>query len=1300
VRTSTQAYATERVKQATAPVYFIRFFHVPQYGALSDYAFSVDFATAAVASPSVSKLLYLGRLQGNQAQIAPWSGHADYGQFVISLIDASGAILKYLATPALTVKTTMTSGSPGVGGFVELNEAIDGLPAAPCTIAITTAGVIERIRYDQVDLAGKRVRVLARGVDGTTAASHGIGDAATNGEQIRRGQRVQIYCGYDVLAELDYMKLVKMEVTDRKLSGDGVTFEITASDIHRTTRRSVFLSATTASPVILTGNQLTLALQILTSTGAGTNGAYDVLAAQNGLAIPTGFIDIKAIEALRDSEFPAEVFSFAIKAAVDAGSFLESEILKPSNCYPIVLQDGRLSFRRFPCSSYRDSVMATGPFAYWRLGEPTGTTAYDCGGNQVYNGTYAGGPTLAAPALIVGDTNAAVTFDGVNDAMTTPAVGTLGALSFECWFKKASAPATESAIVERATAVNDFTRQQAMRIDTAGKVKLILKNGTPAQDVSLVSSISVCDGLPHYLVCTHDGVSVQKIYIDGVERASGSTTHGANSLTTAFFVGKTYATSPVFLAMTLDELALYAGAMTTSVGRHYDAGSGATLLNADSIIRRQWSEAPIINAVELDYDWDLGSAPGVFSATQLYAASASLAKYGRQDPVSIPSQGIKTGNGGQAIADDRALQLVKWFAEPAPVLNVEAFYSRHILEPGDVVTVTDPLTPNPKTGLRGLTNEFFMVVNGALGLGAEGKMTFSLLWVGGLVTSPAPVSGGALVPGSPYVDATPPSVPVGLSLNTGNTLDGDGTVRVFLEATWAENVEADLSGYDLQYKRTTDAAWTSVTVPKGQMPYRTFEVLGVTSYDARVRARDFSGNVSGFTAIQTLTTAGDITAPAAPSGVLGSGSFTGAVLSWNAIPDADFDVVEIWRSTANDRTTATLVGREPGTTFIDSGLKILTTYYYWLRSVDFSKNASAFHAADNNGLALTTTGNVGFKLTLVTKVFSGTFINDLSAAALVFDALGSEIDWFVRVSGDLDYGEVTQNGAVHTALGLKFTGETKIQAAFDGTNEQLAIINAGVVKYAKADHTGSVLTSPTTKFSPAASNVYQRACPAVKAGGTEVYYAIQNDDSPFTTSKLRFAKTDLSGTVTLAAVDVGTTGSSYPSEDVRIGVDSDGNAHIFYKQATTTAFQEDAFQNDAFQTDSPQPMKYVKVNTNGNVLIASSSPLTPPPGANDISPAAVLVDSHDIIHVIGYTYIGTGLMFSYGRMKKDGTVIVPMTIFYSTPTDVKLGLGAIDTLLNQIYVGWISTTGVNQLRLDPIDPTGQTLDFTMPRASL
>lgn len=447
-----------------------------------------------------------------------------------------------------------------------------------------------------------------------------------------------------------------------------------------------------------------------------------------------------------------------------------------------------------------------------------------------------------------------------------------------------------------------------------------------------------------------------------------------------------------------------------------------------------------------------------------------------------------------------------------------------------------------------------------------------------------------------------------------------------------------------------------------------------------------------------------IGAPSAPSSVTGTSLIEAVRLAWTLPTEQNFDVVEIWRSTTNDRATATKIGESRGVSFLDSNLTALTRYYYWTRSrgTPPGSQLSLFSQGDLAGLAVDTAGRIGYKLTLNanSRIATGTFSAGIGVAGVVFDANDGEADWLVRVGTDLHFGEATRNASLATAFGVKFASQNgPVWTAWDGTNVQVAIVVGGVVKWAKLDKDGAVLAGPVTLFSPSAGDSY--AVAAISARGATLHWALLYDvGTPFASSKLRYARTDLSGSVTLAPTDVGGATLTSPAEDVRIGVDSADASHIFYKSEDIQAFQATAFQADAFQTDAPVVMQYVKVNTAGTVLIGPSSPLDAPPGTTDLSPAGVLVDNNDAIHVLGYTYTGEGVILSYGRLTTAAAVVVEMQAYYSTPTDSRFATAALDATLNQIYVAWAKTTELHQLRLDPVDPTGQTLENALPAVSL
>lgn len=118
-----------------------------------------------------------------------------------------------------------------------------------------------------------------------------------------------------------------------------------------------------------------------------------------------------------------------------------------------------------------------------------------------------------------------------------------------------------------------------------------------------------------------------------------------------------------------------------------------------------------------------------------------------------------------------------------------------------------------------------------------------------------------------------------------------------------------------------------------------------------------------------LAIAGRLTLPAVPTPVFVAiaGGFQRVRIEWESIDNEEYDMVEIWRSATNDRTVATKVGEIHSNVFIDtSGLTVLTTYYYWIRTRSLIGTWSAWESADSAGHSVTTGG-----------VITGDFIDDV-----------------------------------------------------------------------------------------------------------------------------------------------------------------------------------------------------------------------------------------------------------------------------------------------------------------------------------
>ena len=233
-------------------------------------------------------------------------------------------------------------------------------------------------------------------------------------------------------------------------------------------------------------------------------------------------------------------------------------------------------------NGYKAACLATGPVAYWRLGEEdyyynavrrsvpvsywrlneatpgTGACADDMG---AYNGTYAGSPTGGVTGAITNDTNKAVTFNGSNSASASTALRLTGNHSLECWIYASSAP--NGGILGWA-AYGSGWQGSALYTHAAGQIGWLI-GGNFVESATGLLTLNTW----HHIVATWDG-SAANIYIDGtIVVATGA----ANATAVGTFgIG---ANALGGYAGSMDEVAIYSRALTaTEVAAHFAAKSG------------------------------------------------------------------------------------------------------------------------------------------------------------------------------------------------------------------------------------------------------------------------------------------------------------------------------------------------------------------------------------------------------------------------------------------------------------------------------------------------------------------------------------------------------------------------------------------------------------------------------------------------------------------------------------------------------------------------------------------------------
>jgi len=182
----------------------------------------------------------------------------------------------------------------------------------------------------------------------------------------------------------------------------------------------------------------------------------------------------------------------------------------------------------------------------------------------------------------------------------------------------------------------------------------------------------------------------------------------------------------------------------------------------------------------------------------------------------------------------------------------------------------------------------------------------------------------------------------------GGRIQGDGTFINSAILSWTAAVSSFVSFYEIQWKALVDSSYSSTTTPETTIEISPL-VDGV-EYVFRVRAVSINGVKGAFTTVN-FTGGGDTTAPGLPTSITATGGFRYITINWTNPADADLKHVEVWENDTNTTSGASLVGVSGGSEFIRSNLNVDQTKYYFLKSVDYSDNKSAF----TSGVSATTT---------------------------------------------------------------------------------------------------------------------------------------------------------------------------------------------------------------------------------------------------------------------------------------------------------------------------------------------------------
>lgn len=174
----------------------------------------------------------------------------------------------------------------------------------------------------------------------------------------------------------------------------------------------------------------------------------------------------------------------------------------------------------------------------------------------------------------------------------------------------------------------------------------------------------------------------------------------------------------------------------------------------------------------------------------------------------------------------------------------------------------------------------------------------------------------------------------------------DGTFVGQALVSWTKATNSFIENYGIEWKNVNETVYQTAQSDGEDNSIIISPLETGAQYNVRVRAITASGLTGSYALASPYTHDGDTTAPSPVTSLTAVGGPKNVTLDWTApTTDSDTSVLydlngyNVYRNTSNSEP-ASPVAFSGSDKFVDGGLAANTTYYYWVKAVDYSGNES------------------------------------------------------------------------------------------------------------------------------------------------------------------------------------------------------------------------------------------------------------------------------------------------------------------------------------------------------------------------